>query len=126
MEKYTTSFASGNPPDIFYSFTGGYVDGVMSKCKDFNEVFTAEEIAFLTKGLSENLLAEFMVDGKLRGVPWTTIGNTLVYNEAMLADAGFTSPPNTWDEQLEMCKALTKDTDGDWENRCIWIWSIGL
>ncbi|MCL4385732.1 MAG: sugar ABC transporter substrate-binding protein [Cyanobacteria bacterium] len=113
VEKYTTAFASGNPPDIFYSFTGGYVDGVIDKCLDFKEIFTPEELAFITKGIPENLLAEFTVGGKLIGVPWTTIGNTLVYNEKMLSDAGFTSPPKTWDEQLEMCKKLTKDTNGD-------------
>jgi len=113
IEKYTTAFASGNPPDIFYSFTGGYVDSVMPQCVDYREAFSDEELDFILKGIPENLLAEFTIGDKLLGAPWLTIGNTLVYNIDMLQEAGYDAPPQTWEEQLEYCIALTNDIDND-------------
>lgn len=109
IEKYTTAFASGNPPDVFYGFTGGYVDGVVPMCYDYREIFTEEEMAFLGKGVPENLYMEMTLGDKLLGVPWLAGGASLVYNKDLLEEAGFSNPPDTIEKQLEMAKALTKD-----------------
>lgn len=109
IEKYTTAFAAGNPPDMFYGFTGGYVDGVVPLCYNYSDIFTEEEMASLGKGVPENLYKEMTLGDKLVGVPWLAGGATLVYNVDLLKAAGFDSPPDTIEEQLEMAKALTNN-----------------
>src|SRR5690606_13083568 len=37
----------------------------------------------------------------------------LYYRTDLLEEAGYTEPPQTWDELVEVAKALTKDVDGD-------------
>ena len=123
IEKYTTAFASGNPPDLFYGFTGGYVDGVVGQCFDWKETFSAEELNFLKKGVSGSLMEETTVSGKLISVPWVTAGASFAYNVDMLKAAGFNKPPDTLDELLAYAKALTIDKDKDGK---IDQWGYGL
>jgi multiple sugar transport system substrate-binding protein len=113
IEKYTTAFASGNPPDIIYAFTGGYVDGVVGQCYDLLEIFDDEEFAYLKKGVADSLLAETTVDGKLVAIPYFTAGASFVYNIDLLKEAGFDRPPDTVDDLVRYAKAMTKDLDGD-------------
>jgi multiple sugar transport system substrate-binding protein len=113
IEKYTTSFASGNPPDVMYAFTGGYVDGVVGRCYDFRDIFNNEELAYIQKGVAESLFEETTVEGKLVSVPYFTAGASFVYNIDLLKKAGFDKPPDTLEELVLYAKALTKDLDGD-------------
>jgi ABC-type glycerol-3-phosphate transport system substrate-binding protein len=113
IEKYTTAFASGNPPDIIYAFTGGYVDGVVGQCYDIRDIFDDEELGYLKKGVADSLLGETTVDGKLIAIPYFTAGAAFVYNIDLLNDAGFDRPPDTIDDLISYARALTKDFDGD-------------
>jgi ABC-type glycerol-3-phosphate transport system substrate-binding protein len=113
IEKYTTSFASGNPPDIIYAFTGGYVDGVVGQCYDLREIYDDEGFAYLKKGVADSLLSETTVDGKLVAIPYFTAGASFVYNIDLLKEAGFDRPPDTVEELVEYARAMTKDIDGD-------------
>jgi multiple sugar transport system substrate-binding protein len=45
--------------------------------------------------------------GKQYAVPWYTNNVALYYNKKMFADAGVKAPPATWDELVEVGKALT-------------------
>ena len=49
------------------------------------------------------------VDGKLYGLPFRTETYTLFYNKDLLAEAGYTEAPKTWDEVKEIAAACTKD-----------------
>jgi len=113
IEKYTTAFASGNPPDLIYAFTGGYVDGVVGQCYDIRDIFDDEEFAYLKKGVADSLLGETTVDGKLISIPYFTAGAAFVYNIDLLKKAGFDRPPDTINELVAYAKALTKDFNGD-------------
>jgi ABC-type glycerol-3-phosphate transport system substrate-binding protein len=113
-EKYTTAFAAGNPADIIYSFTGGYVDGVVPMCYDLREIYTDKEFAIITKGVADSMLWEgTLPDGKLIGVPFYAAPQSFTWNGDLFAEAGFDRPPRTLDEMIEYAKALTKDLDGD-------------
>ena len=48
------------------------------------------------------------VDGKLYGLPFRSETYVLFYNKDILAEAGYTEPPATWDEVLEVAAACTK------------------
>jgi multiple sugar transport system substrate-binding protein len=112
-EKYTTAFASKNPPDIIYGFTGGYVDNVVGACYDFKEIFSKDEFAFLKKGVAESLFEETTVEGRLISIPYFTAGAAFAYNIDLLKKAGYSRPPDTIEEQLAYAKKLTVELDKD-------------
>ncbi len=59
--------------------------------------------------------------GKFYAVPWINDTKFLFYNKKMLADAGFSAPPKTWDELLTQATAI-KDK-GIVEYPLAWSWS---
>lgn len=44
------------------------------------------------------------------GVPWYTDAGLLFYRSDMLAQSGFTGPPQTWDELGEMARTVMRDS----------------
>ena len=60
----------------------------------------AEEIAHWLN-TSENTY-----DGKVWAMPLYLIGIPWVYNKTLMAQAGITEPPATWDEVIAACEAL--------------------
>jgi multiple sugar transport system substrate-binding protein len=59
--------------------------------------------------------------GKFYAVPWINDTKFLFYNKTMLADAGFSAPPTTWDELLTQASAI-KDK-GIVEYPLAWSWA---
>lgn len=59
--------------------------------------------------------------GKFYAVPWINDTKFLFFNKKMLADAGFSAPPKTWDELLAQSKAI-KDK-GIVKYPIVWSWS---
>ena len=49
------------------------------------------------------------IGGKLYGLPFRSETYALFYNKDMLAEAGYTEPPKSWDEVKEIAAACTKD-----------------
>ena len=52
------------------------------------------------------------IDGKLIYMPWQNNTTAMVYRKDLFEEKGL-EVPKTWDEYLEVAKALTEDTDGD-------------
>ena len=68
---------------------------------------------------TENYISSLMelgqIDGKQYGIPFTMDTYMLFYNKDILAEAGYTELPKTWDEFSEMCEAVTQtDSNGDY------------
>jgi multiple sugar transport system substrate-binding protein len=59
-----------------------------------------------TTGVFQSAFAGGEYQGHFYGVPWLNDTEFLFYNKAMLAKAGFTSPPTTWAELLTQAQAL--------------------
>lgn len=68
-----------------------------------------------------NAMTGAVYQGKFYAVPWINDTKFLFYNKKMLADAGFSAPPKTWDELLTQAKAI-KDK-GIVEYPLAWSWS---
>lgn len=62
-------------------------------------------------GIADGLRRPVTIDGDIVGIPYRHTTNALIYNEAILAEHGFTSPPQSIDELTEMAKALTFTRD---------------
>lgn len=58
--------------------------------------------------------------GRLYGFPWLVDAKFLYYNKKMLAAAGFSAPPKTWDELNQQAKAI-KDK-GIVKYPMVWNW----
>ena len=67
---------------------------------------TSKIPADFTTGVFESAFAGGEYQGKFYGVPWLNDTEFLYYNKEMLAKAGFTNPPTTWDELVTQAQAL--------------------
>ncbi len=124
--KINAAFSANEPPDIFYVGPENiqfYVDKnrlldlepYMSGAKgvDFNDLY-------------ENALRRYRYDGTTLGkgdiwaLPKDLGPFAFAYNVDLFNKAGIPLPdkdtPYTFDEFLDVCKKLTKDTDGDGQN----------
>ena len=109
-ETYTTALNSGEGPDVGYMYNEmfpTYIDaGAVADMADYVTDEDRDEYKYLENG--------FMMDGQYGWPLVTGVPFVLYYNENILADLG-ESAPETWEDFERICKAATKDTDGDGE-----------
>jgi len=60
------------------------------------------------------------VDGRVYGMPWLLDQKYFFYNEELLKQAGFNSPPKTWEELVEQANAIKEQ--GIVEYPIVWSW----
>ncbi len=63
------------------------------------------------EGIAEGLRRPVTINDDIVGIPYRHTTNALIYNEAILAERGYTSPPQSIDELIEMAKELTFTRD---------------
>ncbi|MGE5572417.1 MAG: ABC transporter substrate-binding protein [Bacteroidota bacterium] len=110
LQKVLVARSSGVAPDLYgiYSLWGvqlvqnGILDGPPNAVvKDVRENYTPVAVAGAT------------IDGKIWGIPMEVGNYCLVYNKELLKAKGFTSPPKTWNELVDMASKLTvRDKSG--------------
>lgn len=66
-----------------------------------------------TADLNPEAVAMETVDGSKYGVPTGFVPLSVFYNKTLLAQAGVTTFPTTWDEWVDAAKKATVDQDGD-------------
>ncbi|MFD7415918.1 extracellular solute-binding protein [Kitasatospora purpeofusca] len=88
-----TMIQSGNVPDVLQ--TGGYADKVADDL-----LYRADEV--LSEPTRANLIDSFAkageVDGKPYGIPFVASARAFFYNKSLLAQAGVTDAPKSWDD----------------------------
>jgi multiple sugar transport system substrate-binding protein len=67
---------------------------------------TSKIPAEFKKGVFESAWTAANYQGKTYGVPWINDSKFFLFNKKMLADAGITAPPKTWDEVVTDAKAI--------------------
>lgn len=60
------------------------------------------------------------VGGKIYGMPWLLDEKYFYYNEKILAEAGITAPPTTWEEMMDQAKTIKEK--GLVEYPIVWSW----
>ncbi|MGA2916792.1 MAG: extracellular solute-binding protein [Sedimentisphaerales bacterium] len=73
-------------------------------CADLSRIFEAQK---LDKVYNARLLSMISKNGKVYGIPMKVYTIGLAYNIKLLKDAGFDSPPATWDELVTIAKKTT-------------------
>ncbi len=108
LQTVLTARIGGQSPDIYhlYNIWGPQLvdNGVL-----------ATPPAELESWVRDNYIASTVdtvtIDGQLWGIPTEVSDYLLVYNKKLLADAGFSEPPGTWDELVNMAAAITERND---------------
>jgi multiple sugar transport system substrate-binding protein len=109
--KLVADFRSGNVPDLVEEVSAGTGTqyGVPGNVMALDELVSATpEMKFPEDFVAAAVTAR-QYEGKTYSVPLHLNANGLLfYNKQLLSAAGFTTPPTTWDEFLEVTKATTK------------------
>ena len=102
-----------------YSFStlGGDQNGPMP-ITDYQETYWPDlEERFFAGGLQD-----VMWQGEFYGIPWRGDIRPMLYRVDMLEEAGFSGPPQTWDELTEVAAATTVRDGG---NTSVWGFEFG-
>lgn len=73
---------------------------------DLSDRFTEEMRSDFLEGPIESNTYE----GAVYGVPWYTDAGMLYYRRDLLEQSGFSNPPETWEELIEMAKQVQQDS----------------
>lgn len=106
-----TKQTSGQGADIMhiYSLWAGQLDknGVIADAP-------SDVVDDVTKNYPESAALGASVNGKIYGYPTEVQPFVLYYNKRLLKEKGYENPPQTWDQLLEMAKAIeTKDSSSN-------------
>ena len=117
-DKITTAMASTPPAydvflvdDIWFAefAEAGYIWDVSDKITDD-----------MKKDIFEAAWGITTVNNKVYGLPWLLDEKYFYYNEELLNEAGFSEPPETWDELVEQSKVIKEK--GIVEYPIVWSW----
>lgn len=115
ITRLSTSFAGGQPPDLFlinYRFFRQFaVRGVLEPIEERLE----RSRAFDEEDFYPQALDAFRIDGRLQCLPQNISSLVVYYNRDLFAQAGVSEPEPgwTWNDMVEKAIALTRDEDGD-------------
>ena len=135
-DKLTTEFQAGGGDidviggDVIWAIQFAAQGWILDLSDDFPE---SEQQKFLPGPLSA-----MQYEGGVYGIPWFTDAGILYYRKDLLEQAGFSGPPETWDELKEMALKTAQDTgtkngfvfqgmnyEGGVCNGCEHIWTHG-
>lgn len=103
LEKYTSAFASGSPPDV--SFMNEW----------YPQFAEANQLVDLTPRVNSTLRAQYSKEdwdyctynGKVLGIPFTLGVSVVFYHKDAFRREGITQIPQDWESFREVCKKLT-------------------
>ena len=111
-EKLLTSFVGGATPDVAQmgnTWIPEFAEiGALAPLEDAVAASRAVQQQDYFPGVWDTNVYE----GHVYGVPWYVDTRLLFYRRDLLAEAGYSSPPRTWSEWLEMMTAVVKKSGG--------------
>jgi len=113
LQKIQIAQMAGMSPDIMQVYSPWGVSLVDSGVLALPPADVVEDVAGVNN-YPAGAVAGTTIGGQIWGFP-TEVGNyCLVYNKKLLAEAGFTEPPATWAELVDMASKITKyDAEGN-------------
>lgn len=118
-DKIVTAIASGgqgydviaiDDPWVAEFAAGGFA-------RDITDKITPE----MKKGIFPPALKSFAYKGRQYGLPWNSDTKFFFYNKQMLAKAGISAPPKTWDELYADARKIKEK--GIVQYPIVWSWS---
>ena len=109
VTKLTAMAIAGNVPDMYASDA---VNTVKMAALNIPLELRAALGQDYIDGFAKENVGEMTIGGKIYSAPWFSIPTAILYRTDLFAKAGV-KPPKSFEEFITVCKALTKDTDGD-------------
>lgn len=111
LKKIQIATVSGRGADLYHVYSLWGVELVRSGILDAPPPEVREDVR---KNYVPVAVNGVTIDGDIWGIPTEIDNYMLVYNKRLLAEEGYSEPPRTWDELVEMAKNLTKfDSKGN-------------
>lgn len=111
VQKANAEIASGNLPDLQFMRPFSLIQFVAKDMfLDVSDVVS--QIEAKNGPFPQNAKDYLTFGGKMVGVPLTFDVPVLVYRKDLLAAAGYTKPPETWEELRTIAKAVTDPSKG--------------
>jgi ABC-type glycerol-3-phosphate transport system substrate-binding protein len=116
FKKNTAAIAAGSPPDLSVAYqndTANYVksDAVIA----LDDLMKDPQVGFTEADLKDVFPAFIdhysQFGGKVYSIAFMRSMEVMFYNADMLKSAGFDKPPETWDDFMKVCAALSKPPD---------------
>lgn len=111
LQKLTTDIAAGTNADLAIIGTRWLVDFVQQDVAEPLDSYLTPEFRgrFIDTFLTPSVLS-----GKTYGLPIAASARAMYYNKAILAKAGVTEPPKTWDEVVSAARKVKALNDGSY------------
>ncbi|TXI03933.1 MAG: extracellular solute-binding protein [Rhizobium sp.] len=105
--KLNTAMASGNPPDVFYTLPGGFLNAFV---KGGQMYALDQDLAKdnWRQSFLESAIAQTSKDGHTYAVPVDVDSVVFWYNKALFAEKGWTVP-KTYDELMALAEKIKSD-----------------
>lgn len=113
-QTFLTAVSSGAAPDVS---TGAFPQDI--QYAKMGEILYLDPIIEQWEEENNPILDDFMqssidlhkYEGKQAGLPWCADPSQIVYRKDIFEQAGITDMPETWDEFLDVCRAIKEKTD---------------
>jgi len=113
-EVVLASVVGKTTPDVYSNMWPGDIELYVRADALLRLDTFADYDSFAISRYSEEIIQESKSkNGHVYQILWKTNPIMMVYNKKFFAEAGFDSPPKTFEEYLEAAKKITRDTDGD-------------
>ncbi len=110
-EKLLTAYAGDSLPDIFQLGNTWVPEFAALDALEPLDARAAASPVVQPADYFKGIWDTNRIDGTLRGIPWYVDTRLLFYRRDLLAQAGFSHPPQSWDEWTRMMAAL-KERNG--------------
>lgn len=108
-EKLLTAYAGDATPDLCHLGNTWISEFVLLRALEpLNDRISRSE-AIDRNDFFPGVLASNMVDSVIYGIPWYVDTRVLFYRSDLLADVGYPNGPKTWDDVMDICRALKTD-----------------
>ncbi len=114
-EWLSQKILAGETPDVFMVLTSDFNQFASVGALKNLETLSAADADFDADAYFTTALNSGKYQGVQYAMPYETVPTLMFVNKTLLAREGIEVPDNdwTWDDMLEICRQVTKDTDGD-------------
>ncbi len=107
-EKLLTAFAGESTPDVCQLGNTWLPEFSVLHSIEPLDRFAAHSPNIRLDDFFEGVLKTNIIDSELVGIPWYVDTRVIFYRRDLLAEAGYTAPPATWDEMLTLCDVIQR------------------
>lgn len=113
-EVLLAAVAAGTTPDICSNIWPGVINDIVRAGGVLSLDGFADFDSLMQNRIPPDLLERFRSsDGHFYQIPWKSNPIMMQYNVRLFREAGWSSPPRTYDEFLTAAESISRDLDGD-------------